>query len=304
VPPDTTKALADLMSTGAPDLWVTSGHATERDWMIGFRYKNGFWKSKAGQLFGEDTTGGRFDITSPNPKVYLPIGNCLMGNIDGPDAMALAYMRSASVRQMIGYVLPTWYGYQGWGMLDYFVEQPGRYSLNEAFVANNVALVQRLEENFPGASQIVRVDAMGHPPAGTRLPKATEAAAAAGLTDQDLAGLLFDRDNVAFYGDPAWDARMAAGKQNWQQELKVDVHGGHTLTITPSAGPETWKPINQNGSQRGGRPLIQFLAERVDPQKIKLTAGKEYRPLITDNFILIPMPNSPTEPVVISFTTE
>ena len=74
--------------------FVTSGHATERDWQIGYRYRNGSFRSKAGQLYGLDTQGRKFPINSPNPKVYLPIGNCLMGNINGKDAMALAWMQS------------------------------------------------------------------------------------------------------------------------------------------------------------------------------------------------------------------
>ena len=57
-----------------------------------------------------------------------------MGNIDGQDAMALAWMNDAGVKQMLGYTVPTWFGYQGWGVLDYFVEQPGRYTLTEAFL--------------------------------------------------------------------------------------------------------------------------------------------------------------------------
>jgi hypothetical protein len=32
----------------------------------------------------------------------------------------------------IGYTVPTWYGYAGWGCLDFFVEQPGRFTLAEA----------------------------------------------------------------------------------------------------------------------------------------------------------------------------
>ena len=75
-----------------------------------------------------------------------------MGHIDGPDAMALAFMNSAGVDQMIGYTVPTWYGYGGWGMLDYFVEQPGRFTLAEAFYANQQALIHRLETYFPGAA--------------------------------------------------------------------------------------------------------------------------------------------------------
>lgn len=298
VEPDTTKALVDLINTGAPDLWVTSGHATERDWMIGFRYRNGFWKSRAGQLFGEDTKGAKFDVNSPNPKVYLPIGNCLMGHIDGPDAMALAYMKSAAVRQMAGYVLPTWYGYQGWGLLDYFVEQPGRYTLTEAFHANNLALVHRLATNFPGAEKIATVDDNGRPEKGVNLP-----AAAGKLTRQDLQGLLFDRDNVAFYGDPAWEARMAPGKLNWEQKL-TEEDGTFTLTLTPLAGAATWQPVNQNGSQRGGRPVIQYLLRRIQQEQVQITAGQELKPVIADDFLLVPLPEKTDGPVVIRFTAK
>ena len=42
--------------------------------------------------------------------------------------------------------IPTGYGYGGWGCLDYFVEQPGRYTFTEAFLANHHALVQRLHD--------------------------------------------------------------------------------------------------------------------------------------------------------------
>jgi hypothetical protein len=96
-----------------------------------------------------DTVGQRKDVNSPNPKVYLPIGNCLMGHVDGPDAMALAWMNSAGVVQMAGYTVPTWFGYMGWGLLDYFVEQPGRYTYAEAFFANQQALIHRLVTEFP-----------------------------------------------------------------------------------------------------------------------------------------------------------
>jgi zinc protease len=300
-PDDTTAALVALMNDGKPDLWVTSGHATERDWMIGFRYENGFWKSKAGRLYGQDTAGRTFDVQSPNPKVYLPIGNCLMGHVDGPDAMALAYMHSAGVRQMIGYVEPTWYGYMGWGLLDYFVEQPGRYSLSEAFTANNIALVHRLQMACPEALAVTTYDSMGQ----TRIPlKLSAAGREAGLSAMDVNGLLFDRDMVAFYGDPAWDARMAEGKCNYRQEL-TGSDGTWTLTVTPLAGADSWKPVNQNGSQRGGRPIVAFLPERIDPASIRITEGAALHPVIADDFILVPLPGeaAPAESLRVVFTT-
>ncbi|MEK6239553.1 MAG: hypothetical protein N2C14_32955, partial [Planctomycetales bacterium] len=73
-PSDTTQALVDVLNDYQPDLWVTSGHATERDWQIGFRYRNGSFRSSQGRLHGIDTRGRRLAVNSPNPKVFMPIG--------------------------------------------------------------------------------------------------------------------------------------------------------------------------------------------------------------------------------------
>ena len=254
-PDDTTEVLADTLNKYQADLFVTSGHATERNWMIGFRYKNGFFKSKGGQIFGEDTGKRRIEIDSPNPKVYLPIGNCLMGNINGPDAMALAWMNDAGVKQMLGYTKPTWFGYGGWGVLDYFIEQPGRYTLTEAFFANHHALVQRL-----GVST---------------------------TSKGDKRGLAFDRDVVAFYGDPAWSAKMAPGKLAYGQKLSFR-DGVYTLEIEPKQGAKSFDTVNSNGSQRGGRPFVAFLGHRV--RDVKLLEGKDLSPVISDDFVLVPRP--------------
>ena len=265
-PDDTTAALAARLTDGQTDLLVTSGHATQRDWQIGFRYRNGSFLSGAGKLWGVDTAGRKIPIESGNPKVWLPVGNCLAGHIDGPDALALAFMHGAGVRQMIGYTVPTWFGYAGWGMLDYFVEQPGRYTLCEAFHANDHALVHRL---------------------------ATRAAPG------DEQGLVHDRDVVALYGDPAWEARMADGKRSFNQTL-TEVDGTFTLEIIPLAGAESFAPVNTNGSQRGGRPLVAFLPRRICEKKV--LAGEAWEPVITDDFILVPLPpEGHVEPIRIVF---
>ena len=251
-PTDTTRALVDSLNEYKPDLFVTSGHATERNWMIGFTYKNGYFRSKSGQMFGEDTQGQRFEIDSPNPKVYLPIGNCLMGHIDGQDAMALAWMNDAGVHQMIGYTVPTWFGYSGWGVLDYFVEQPGRYTLAEAFFANQHALIHSIETK-----------------------------------SGNMRGLTFDRDVVAFYGDPAWKATMEEARKAYEQKLTVE-GDVYTLELTANRGADSFKPVNVNGAQRGWRPIVQFLPERVTD--VEILDGSDLKPVITDDFVLIPNP--------------
>ena len=282
-PSDTTRALADTLTKGAADLFVTSGHATERDWQIGFRYKNGTFRSKQGQMFGVPLEGESFKISSSKPRVYMAIGNCLMGHIDGPDAMALAWMNGLGVRQMVGYTVVTWYGYGGWGVLDYFTEQPGRYTLTEAFHANHHALIHRLDHYFNG------VTGVSLEPGSQRLPvvQPNLSGKQLGLTAADCRGLLWDRDTVAFYGDPAWEARLPSHPKAYGQQLKIE-GDTYTLTILPRLGSKSFEPVNTNGAQRGWRPIIQLLDHRI--KNVSLLKGGDLGVVISDDFVLVPNP--------------
>jgi zinc protease len=284
-PDDSTEALVKAINEYQPDLFVTSGHATEHDWMIGFRYRNGFFKHADGRLFGEDTQGRKWPIASTHAKVYLPIGNCLMGHIDRPDCMALSWMNSGGVMQMPGYTLPTWYGYAGWGLLDYFVEQPGRYTLTEAFFANQLALIHRLTTYFPELKD-ADADASGR----SSVPPVLSARARAdGLSLNDARGLLFDRDVLAFYGDPAWAGRMADQPRAFEQKLSRE-GDRFVFEIKPNRGERSFGAINRNGSQRGGRPFVAFLPERI--RDAQVLEGAELNPVILDDFILVPNPGT------------
>lgn len=201
-PVDTTARLAEALNTYAPDVFITSGHATERDWQIGYSYRNGSFRCENGQWYGLDTEGRRFDIRSANPKVFMGIGNCLIAHIPDRQCLALAMMHSGGVYQFVGYTIPTGYGYGGWGVKDYFSElQAGRFTLAEANYVNNQALVYELEKR--------------------------------GLnTDSDpRRGLRGDRDVVVLYGDPAWEARMPKRRLPWTQELQEE-DGVYTFTVT------------------------------------------------------------------------
>ena len=294
LPQDTTSRFVRELNEGKPDLFVTSGHATERDLQLGFRYRNGVFRCKDGSLFGSDLSGNRHDVNSPNPKVYMPIGNCLMGHLDGPNSMAAAFLESAGVRQMMGYVEVTWYGYMGWGCLDYFIEQPGRYTFTEAFFANHHALIHRLETCFP------KTDAKSNTKETDRSRRPSADARKLRLSSNDARGLLFDRDIVAFYGDPAWQAKMADGKRNWKQILtrKGDEY---SFSITPILGPSSYQPVNENGVQRGYRPFIAFFDQRLE--QVELISGKALQPIITDSFILVPNPpsNKSAKPIEVVF---
>jgi hypothetical protein len=243
--------LAQQINKNTVDLIVGSGHATERDWQIGYRYAAGSFRCDNNQLHALTyPEKKKIPIRSTNPKIYLPCGNCLMGHVNGTQAMALAWMRDANVLQMAGYTVPTWFGYAGWGILDYLVEMPGRYTFAEAFWANQLAL-DNLQLNQPSQ------------------------------------GLQHDRTVVAFYGDPLWEARMASISTGYEQTL-TKTKEGYTLTITPLRGETSFKLLSYNGSQRGKRPIIAFLPERLkNPRVIE---GAELNPVITSRFILLPLP--------------
>jgi zinc protease len=169
-------------------------------------------------------------------------------------------------------------------MLDYFVEQPGRFTLAEAFFANQQALIYRLATCFPGAET---AETLGDEKPDEPTPSVQ--AKELGLTADDGVGLLYDRDVVAFYGDPAWQARMAPAKAAWEQSLAAKGRQ-YTFVVQPLRGADSFQPINENGSQRGGRPIVQLLPHRIDATSVKLVEGAELKPLVTDTFILLPLP--------------
>ncbi len=272
-PADTTKALVDVMNQFRPDLFVTSGHATERDWQIGYSYRNGQFRCKDGVLFGRDMKGNTYPIHSGNPKVYAPWGNCLMGHVRDRQSMALAWMHSGGVNQMIGYVVGQWYPYGGRGVLDYFVKQPGRYTFSEAFYFNNQALIHALQTRFPETAQVELKQ--WNLMTGMLLLGMT-AGALNGKENKDARdnlGLLWDRDTVAFYGDPAWDARLAP------RDLPLE------LTLTVEQDTYTFQ-VHAKRDHKLRHPPAHLLPHRI--KDVQFIEGRELAPLITDNFIMLP----------------
>ena len=271
-PADSTSALVSTLNDFQPDIFLTSGHASERDWQPGYSYKNGQFRCKDGKLVGIDLEGKGHLIHSTNPKVYLGAGNCLIGNIPDKQCMALAWLGSGGANQMVGYTVVTWFGAMGWGTRDNLFDLPGRSTLADAFYFSNQNIVYQLETRFPDKKKIDfdNFEMERNP----RLMD--EYAAKLGYTAPDKnihdhIGLLWDRDTVAFYGDPAWQARLAGDP-------------ALTTEITSAAGTYTLK-IHANKACKPGRPLAQFLPQRV--KNIELISGKEFEPIITDNFIML-----------------
>jgi zinc protease len=271
VAPDAARALAEAFAEMPVDYFKTSGHATERDWQIAYNLPGGAFRHERGQLFALGSDGARHPFRSANPKVYLPVGNCLIGHIDRRDCMATAWLHSGGAAQMIGYTVVTFYGYMGWGTGMLFDD--GRLTLSEAFFLNNQALLHELETRYPQVAK-AQPDAYGNAAPGTFRSRYD-------AKDHDALGLLWDRDTVAFYGDPAWAARFPPERAAVGVEVR-ERDGRWTVTAE----------VQKNGALKdakwGGRPLAVLLPERVAEIR-NVTSEPPCRALVTDRFVLIPV---------------
>jgi len=266
-PVDSTKGIVDALQDFKPQVFYTSGHAGETDWYIGYNYPDGAFTCKDGQVLARDTKKVVYKVNSPNSKVFLPLGNCSIGHIPRRNCMVTAMIRTAGVDQMAGYTVSTFFGYMGWGINDYFIGHRSKYTLSESFYCNNQALVHELSTKFPKAS---RLDL------GTYTqPEIKKVKEVHKVTNDRAICLLWDRDGVAFYGDPAWEVRFPPHAGAWQYSL-TEKDGVHTLKVRATLDGR-W----------GGRPLMILLPEKV--RNIKVLRGEEFKPVITDNFILLPL---------------
>ncbi|CAF1125856.1 unnamed protein product [Didymodactylos carnosus] len=113
-----------------PDLLVTSGHGNQ--YSLELPFSNGVLcpvadtsclcainNLKEKKLLHDPIS------SSPNPKVFLPIGNCLMGFCCGSNCMVTLFMGKLGVKQLCGYTVSTWFGRGGWDVLKKWTAIPG-----------------------------------------------------------------------------------------------------------------------------------------------------------------------------------
>jgi len=269
-PDDPTEELVGELNNYKPDMFITSGHSCEDNWLVGYNYHTGQFRCKNGVLYGLDAAGKTYNVDSPNPKVYLAPGNCLMGHIKNKQSMALAYMGSCGVNQMVGYLTLTDQGFMGWGTYYYLVHEPGRFNLVESWYLNNQLLISKLEKKVPGKS--------GYEIRQYRNTTADKIAKDLGYSKIDdeakeVIKLIVEKDTFVLYGDPAWDARLVSQNHTWEQSL-TEKDGVYTFTIK---GIEDGPCI---------RPPAAFIPERI--KDVEILEGKELNPIIADDFLLLP----------------
>lgn len=278
----------DIYATYDPDLIVTAAHATEKN--LEMPYSLGNIKSQEGKLYAAFPNDPRFLEQSGKRRVYFAVGNCLIGNVNNTkESMAIAWMNSANAATMIGYVVTTWHGRNGWGGLKYWLTNSGNYSLAEAIYMNQQDLLTQLYEWSPKLLEIDyphNIESFGN--ALTEGERRIIDSAGITKPTNDQLGFLHDRDVLAYYGDPKWDIRLQ----------QIDKESDYTVTTTKK-GKKVIVTIKTNENfnlerMKGDHfkeehvldlPFSYFFPERL--KNPRLASQQSWKVAVDENFLLV-----------------
>lgn len=219
---------------------------------------------------------------SPNPKLYLAAGNCLIGDVmNTPDSLVIDWLTWQGVNQFVGYTVPTWFGKGGWGTLELWQDFGGQNNAAEAFFLNNQRIVHKLVTDFPEAAKLAldqkSLDIMSGEGNGKPTPDLLKLDGIMKGTDpkqrKDLMGYLYDRDVVAFYGDPKWDARLDSSKAATPVKWRWSGKPGHRVLEIQCV----------KDFKKSELPIL--LPERMRSATVAVDAG--LKTFLNDEFILI-----------------
>lgn len=267
-----------------PDLLITSSHATEKN--LEMPFTTGNLKPKGGRLYADFITPEYLDGTL-HPRVYYAAGNCLIGNVDNdPESMAVAWLSGAGATSMVGYVVTTWYGRNGWGGLKYWASNAGRLTLAQAVYLNQQDMLQTEQAWSP---EMLKVEyPFTASPFGERdeFKKVFREATGMESTDDQM-GFVHDRNVLAFYGDPSWDVKLQAAEPAGY-DVKFEVKGRKcTITIVTNN--------NFNGELMKGGKIKQVHVADIPfayyfPQRVKnprLADGQKWDVAVAEDFLLV-----------------
>lgn len=280
------RKFTDLYETYNPDLVVTAAHATQRNLEMPFSLGN--LRSKDGKLYADDHfSGEKWDLKeSGKRKVYFAVGNCLIGDVNNTrESMAVAWMNGSNAATMIGYVVTTWHGRNGWGGLKYWVTSPDRYTLAEAIYMNQQDFLHQqhawypslIEENYPTFE-------------GNEFSTVHEYLKGVLGKDPtlDQMGFWHDRDVLAYYGDPKWEVRLQAVESEKDYAVESKISGGQCVLkvmTSPNFSLERMKGDKFKQEHVLDLPFNYFFPKRL--KNPRLAEGQAWDAVVDENFILI-----------------
>ena len=284
----------ELYEAYDPDLVVTAAHATQQN--LEMPYSLGHIKPRDGKLYAQNIfTGEERDIIeSGKRRVYTAVGNCLIGDMNNTkESMAAAWMNGSNAATMIGYVVTTWHGRNGWGALKYWVTNPFRYTLAEAVYMNQQDFIHQQDAWYPELRKERYTFCDGFMEELNTAAKRMQEVVGREVSfesaeDWDMLGFWHDRDVLVYYGDPMWNVMLQGveSENDYTVESRLE-DGKYIITITTSENFSLERMKGDKFKQEHvlDLPFSYFFPERlVNP---RLAEGEAWDVALDENFILV-----------------
>ena len=292
-PEEVLPKFTELYAEYDPDLIVTAAHATQQN--LEMPYSLGNLKPRNGKLYAKDRfTGAEWDLKeSGKRRVYTAVGNCLIGDMNNTkESMAAAWMNGSNAATMVGYVVTTWHGRNGWGALKYWVSNPERYTLAEAVYINQQDLVHQhnewtpalLKERYNFCDEFMEELTT----AAGRVSEVTgHEVDLDNAQDWDMIGFWHDRDVLVYYGDPKWEVRLqSAGEQDY---TVTSERKGKRYIVTITTGKD-FSMEKMRGDKFKQEHVLDLPFSYIFPERLKsprLMGDKWGKAVIDENFMLL-----------------
>jgi zinc protease len=293
-PEQVLRKFTDLYAEFDPDLIVTAAHATQSN--LEMPYSLGNLKPRGGRLYAEDKfTGKDWDfIESGKRRVYAAVGNCLIGDMNNTqNSMAAAWLSGSNAATMIGYVVTTWHGRNGWGALKYWVTNPSRYTLAQATYINQQDLIHQHNAWSP---ELLTTKYEYPDSFSEELTNAAERMSDAigreidleNAQDWDMIGFWHDRDVLAYYGDPTWNVTLQSVEGEEDYAITSEIRDTQCIvTITTGAN---FSLEQMRGNKFKQEHVLDLPLSYIFPKRLinpRLADGQMWDVALDENFILI-----------------
>ena len=293
-PEQVLRKFTDLYAEFDPDLIVTAAHATQKN--LEMPYSLGNLKPRGGKLYAEDRfTQEEWDLrNSGKRRVYAAVGNCLIGDMNNTkESMAAAWLSGSNASTMIGYVVTTWHGRNGWGALKYWVTNPSRYTLAEAVYINQQDFLHQQNEWYPQLiNEKYRYEDKFMEELTTAANRLSEVLGREvdlnNAEDWDMVGFWHDRDVLVYYGDPKWQINLqsVAGDEDYSVEGFMR-DGKYVVKVVTG---ENFSLEKMRGDKFKQEHVLDLPFSYIFPKRLsspRLTEGQEWEVALDENFVLV-----------------
>ena len=293
-PEQVLRKFTDLYAEFDPALIVTAAHATQKN--LEMPYSLGNLKPRGGKLYAEDRfTQEEWDLrNSGKRRVYTAVGNCLIGDMNNTkESMAAAWLSGSNASTMIGYVVTTWHGRNGWGALKYWVTNPSRYTLAEAVYINQQDFLHQQNEWYPQLiNEKYRYEDKFMEELTTAANRLSEVLGREvdlnNAEDWDMVGFWHDRDVLVYYGDPKWQINLQSVEGDEDYSVEGFMRDGKYVVKVVTG--ENFSLEKMRGDKFKQEHVLDLPFSYIFPKRLsspRLAEGQEWEVALDENFVLV-----------------